>query len=52
MMCVPNDDVTVTGKVLLRGVVNIETLLSLKSLSSAEIPLEMSNSLRSKDGYR
>ena len=47
----PNDDMTVTGKVLLRGVATIETVLSLKSLLSAEIPLGMSNSLRSKDGY-
>ena len=50
-MCVPHDDVTVTGNVLLRGVANIETLLSLKSLLSAEIPLGISNSLRSNDGY-
>ena len=49
-VCVPKDDMTVTGKVLLRGVVTIETILSLKSLLSAEIPLGMSNSFRSKDG--
>ena len=51
MGCVPDDDVTVTGKVLLCGAVDIETLLSLKSLLSAEIPLGISNSLRSNDGY-
>ena len=51
-VCVPNDDMRVTGRVLLRGVVTIETLLSLKSFLSAEIPLGMSNSFRSKDGYR
>ena len=51
-VCIPDDDMTVTGRVLLRGVVTIETLLSLKSLLSAEIPLGMSNSLRSKDGNR
>ena len=52
MVYVPDDDVTVTGRVLLRGVVTIETLLSLKSLLSAEMPLGISNSLRSKDRYR
>ena len=49
-VCVPKDEVTVTGKVLLRGVVTIETILSLKSLLSAEMPLGMSNSSRPKDG--